>query len=160
MKRLAKQGQMAAVKHLAKDIVRMRDTQTKFIKLKSDLRSLSIAMDSMAATQQLQTAMKNVARTMAMVSHQVKLPELQAALQKYQMEAEKMEMKQEMISDAMDDALEHDSDDEEELVQQVMDSIGLDLNEKLVDAPKKDKEEEVEDPMNTDLQARLNNLKR
>ena len=77
MKRLAKQGQMQAVKHLAKDIVRMKDSQTKFIKLKAELRSLSAQMDNMAATAQLQKAMKNVSRTLGTLSKQIKLPELQ-----------------------------------------------------------------------------------
>jgi len=160
MRRLAKQNQMQAVRHLAKDIIRMKDTQTKFIKLKAELRSLSAQMDSMAATQQLQTAMKSVARTMAMVSHQIKLPELQAALQKYQMESEQMEMKQDMINDALDDALDADEDDEDELIKKVMDEIGLDLNTNLVDAPMEKKEEVKEDAVDADLQLRLNNLKR
>ena len=77
MKRLAKQGQMQAVKHLAKDIVRMKDSETKFIKLKAELRSLSAQMDNMAATAQLQKAMKNVSRTLGTLSNQIKLPELQ-----------------------------------------------------------------------------------
>ena len=77
MRRLAKQGQMEAVRHLAKDIVRMKQTQTQFIKLKSELRSLSAQMETMAATSQLQTAMKNVSKTLGMVSNQIKLPELQ-----------------------------------------------------------------------------------
>ena len=77
MKRLAKQGQMQAVKHLAKDIIRMKDTETKFIKLKAELRSLSAQMDSMAATAQLQKAMKNVSRTLGTMANQIKLPELQ-----------------------------------------------------------------------------------
>lgn len=77
MKRLAKQGQMQAVKHLAKDIVRMKQSETKFIKLKAELRSLSAQMDNMAATAQLQKAMKNVSRTLGTLANQIKLPELQ-----------------------------------------------------------------------------------
>jgi len=72
----------------------------------------------------------------------------------------KMEMKQEMINEAMDDVMEHDSDEEDELIQKVMDDVGLEWNEKLVDAPSKQKTEEKEDEaVDSDLQARLNNLK-
>lgn len=74
---MAKMGQTVAVRTLAKDIVRMKETQTRFIKLKAELRSLSAAMDSMAATSQMQKAIGSVARTMAMVSAHVSLPELQ-----------------------------------------------------------------------------------
>merc|ERR1712186_45435 len=117
-------------------------------------------MDSMAATAQLQKAMKNVSRTLGTMGNQIKLPELQAALQKYQMESEQMEMKQDMINDALDDALDQDSDEEDELIQKVMDEVGLDFNEKLVDAPMQKEEEVVEDQVDDDLQKRLNNLKR
>merc|ERR1739840_30170 len=117
---------------------------------------LSAQMDSMAATAQLQKAMKNVSRTLGTMSNQIKLPELQAALQKYQIESEQMEMKQDMINDALD----ADSDAEDELIQKVLDEVGLDLNEKMVDAPMQKKEEIVEDQVDDDLQKRLNNLKR
>jgi charged multivesicular body protein 2A len=160
MKRLAKQGQMQAVKHLAKDIVRMKQSETNFIKLKAELRSLSAAMDSMAATAQLQKCMTNVSRTLGMLSNQVKLPELQAALMKYQIESEKMEMKQDMINDALDDAMDADSDAEDELVQKVLDEVGLQLNDDLVDAPAKAKQPAEEDVVDDNLQQRLNNLKR
>lgn len=160
MRRLAKQGQMQAVRHLAKDIVRMKDTQTKFIKLKAELRSLSAQMDAMAATAQLQTAMKNVSRTLGMLSNQIKLPQLQASLQKYMQQSEEMEMKTEMINDALGDVLDDDDDAEDELIQKVMDEVGLDFNENLVDAPAKKQEAQVEDDVDKDLQQRLNNLKR
>ena len=82
MRRLARQGQNEAVKHLAKDIVRMKQTETKFIKLKAELRSLSAQMDSMAATGQLQKSMASVSRTLGMLSNQIKLPELQVCKKK------------------------------------------------------------------------------
>jgi len=50
-----------------------------------------------------------------------------------------MEMKQDMINDAIDDAMDNDEEDEDELIAKIMDDIGLDLNEKLVDAPMKKK---------------------
>merc|ERR1712083_1068743 len=111
-------------------------------------------------TAQLQKAMKNVSRTLGTMANQIKLPELQAALQKYQIESEQMEMKQDMINDALDDALDQDSDAEDELIQKVMDEVGLDFNSNLVDAPMQKKEEVAEDQVDDDLQKRLNNLKR
>merc|ERR1712157_277496 len=53
MKRLAKQGQHTAVRHLAKDIVRIRSSQSNFIKLKGELSSLSHQMDRVQANKQL-----------------------------------------------------------------------------------------------------------
>ena len=77
MKRLAKQGQMESVRHLAKDIVRMKKSESQFIKMKAELRSLSMQMETMSATSQLQTSIRTVSRMMGMISNQIKLPELQ-----------------------------------------------------------------------------------
>jgi len=168
MKRLAKQGQKGAVKQMARDVVRLRKSQDRFLKLRSDVESLNSAMTNAAATQKLQLAMKNVSKTMALVSNQIKLPELQESLRKYQMEAQKMEMNQEMMDDAMDNALEHDDDEEDELVEKVLEEIGLDITGALVDAPKKkitqqdaaDEKEEMDEPEMHQLRARLDNLRR
>ena len=65
-----------------------------------------------------------------------------------------------MIDDALDDALDRDDDAEDELIQKVMDEVGLDFNEQLVDAPAQKKDDVVEDEVDKDLQQRLNNLKR
>ena len=131
MKKLSKQGQMQAVKSIAKDVVKMKNTQTKFIKLKAELRSWSAQMDNNANAVQLQRAIQNVSRTLMTVSTQIKLPELQAELQKYQMQSQRMELKQDMINDALDDAMDADSDEEDELIQKVMDEVGMDLGSDL-----------------------------
>jgi len=166
MRRLAKQGQLQAVKHLAKDIVRMKDSETKFIKLQAEIRSLSATMDSMAATAQLQKAMKNVSRSLGTLSNQIRVPELQAALQKYQTESEQVVvMGRDMIDESVDDALDADSDVEDELVQKVLDEAGLNLA--VGDLAEDRVVEVVEDHVvccccdeREDLQKRLNNLKR
>ena len=81
------------------------------------------------------------------VSNRIKLPELQKSMQRYQMEMEKQNVKQELMADMMvtthqiwntilvlygkDDAFEVDEDDEDELIQKVFDEIGLELGEQL-----------------------------
>merc|ERR1719189_1063214 len=153
MKKCAKEGQMEAVRTMAKDIVRMKQTRTRFIKLKAELRSLSAEMESMSATHSMQAAMKNVSVAMQKCSKFISLPDLQKAIQKYQIESEKMSMKQEMVSDAMDDAFEDAEDEEDELLAKVMDEVGLDLDGKLADAPEQKKEvEKGQEEENDDLQ--------
>ena len=60
----------------------------------------------------------------------------------------------------MDDA--EDEEEQEAIVNQVLDEIGISLNESLVDAPGRQKEEPVveENAADKELEARLNNLKR
>merc|ERR1719499_795147 len=118
--------------------------------------------ETMSATHSMQASMKGVSKAMAKCSKFISLPDLQKAIQKYQIESEKMQMKQEMVSDAMDDAFEDASEEEDELLQKVMDEVGLDLDGKLADAPDKKQqvEETKEEEEDDDLQNRLNNLKR
>ena len=81
MKRLAKQGQMQAVKYMAKDIVRMRKHR-QFCKIKCELSSLSRSMDTMQANKQLMDSMKNISKIMPIINKQINLPELQAIMRK------------------------------------------------------------------------------
>eukprot|EP01084_Bolivina_argentea_P174770 302729_1 len=161
MKRLAKQGQMAAIKATAKNIVRMRQHQNKIVKLRCELRSVSHQMDSMQANAQLMKAMKNVSQIMPQINKQMQLPELQKVMQQYDQEQMNMQIKQEMVDDAMEMALDHDSDDENELIQQVLDEIGIEVDQGLDDAPKnklKADEQMALDNADKDLQNRLNAL--
>jgi len=161
MKKLAQEGQMKAVKILAKDYMRMQQSRTKFIELKAQLRSLSSQMEVMHAQEQMQSAMKNMSKLMHAVSNRIKLPELQKSMARYQMEMEKQNVKQELMADMMDDAFEVDEDDEDELIQKVFDEIGLELGEQLEDAPKGKTQEPAQvDKEDDNLEARLNNLKR
>eukprot|EP01083_Nonionella_stella_P290168 987413_1 len=160
MKRLAKQGQHAAVRHLAKDIVRMRATQANFIKLKCELSSISRQMDTMAANKQLMDSMKNVSKIMPIINKQINLPELQNIMRKYDENQMKNQLKQDMINDAMDDALDYDSDAEDELIQKVMDEIGIEMDTNLDNVPNKKlknpNEPIVENEIDQDLQKRFN----
>eukprot|EP00494_Astrolonche_serrata_P026141 UN26402 len=162
MKKLAKEGQTKAVRILAKDYVRMQASRTKFIELKAQLRVLSSSMEIQGAQQQMQTAMTNMSQIMHAISGQINLSELQKSMQPYQMDSEKQELKQEMMNDMMEDAFEVDEDEEDELINQVLDEVGIDFENDMVDAPmkKKNVQKQEETAKDEDLEARLNNLKR
>ncbi|KAH9244110.1 hypothetical protein BASA81_018526 [Batrachochytrium salamandrivorans] len=70
-------------------------------------------------------------------------------------------MKEEMMNDAIDDVME-DGDEEEEsdrIVNEVLDEIGIGLNQSLVDAPNSKLGAKTETVQEDDLQARLNSLR-
>merc|ERR1712209_244105 len=101
---MAKQGQMDAVKIMAKDLVRTR---------------------------------RYVKKAMGSMNKQMKLPEIQKIMMEFEKQSEIMDMKGEMMEDAIDDVM-GDEDDEEEsdaIVNQVLDELGLQLNDKLGDVP-------------------------
>ncbi|KAF8388755.1 hypothetical protein HHK36_025435 [Tetracentron sinense] len=137
IKKSAKQGQMGAVKVMAKDLIRTRHQVEKFYKLKSQLQGVALRIQTLKSTQAMGEAMKGVTKAMGQMNRQMNLPSLQKIMQEFERQNEKMEMVTEVMGDAIDDALEGDEEEEEteELVSQVLDEIGIDINSELLNAP-------------------------
>nr|GMC58955.1 vacuolar protein sorting-associated protein 2 homolog 1 [Ipomoea batatas] len=109
IKKSAKQGQMGAVKVMAKDLIRTRHQIEKFYKLKSQLQGVSLRIQTLKSTQAMGEAMKGVTKAMGTMNRQMNLPALQRIMQEFEMQNEKMEM--------------------------VLDEIGININSELVNAP-------------------------
>lgn len=105
----------------------------------------------------------------------VDVPAINKMMVEFEKENAKTEMMQEIMGDAIDDALGDDNAEEEEdqIVAQVLDEIGVSFGEEIPDAPMAATPAPVEaapgkvataaggdDPALTDLEARLNNLRR
>lgn len=77
--------------------------------------------------------MKGVTKAMGQMNRQMNLPSLQKIMQEFMKQNEKMELMTEVMEDAIDDALEGDEEEEEteELVSQVLDEIGIDMNQEV-----------------------------
>ncbi|XP_020108125.1 vacuolar protein sorting-associated protein 2 homolog 1-like [Ananas comosus] len=176
IKKTAKQGQMAAVKVMAKDLIRTRHQITKFYALKSQLQGVSLRIQALKSTQAMGEAMRGVTKAMGKMNRQMNLPALQRIMLEFERQNERMELVSEVMGDAIDDALEGDEEEEEteELVNQVLDEIGIDVNEELVKAPSSavaaptaankvaqaEMSGKVNGSMDDDLQARLDNLRK
>lgn len=177
IKKTAKEGQMGAVKVMAKDLIRTRHQITKFYQLKSQLQGVSLRVQTLKSTQAMGDAMKGVTKAMSQMNRQLNLPGLQKIMQEFERQNERMEMTSEVMGDAIDDALEGDEeeDETEELVNQVLDEIGIDINQELVKAPStavaqpaahgrvaqaENAEHNSNGGIDADLQARLDNLRK
>ncbi|KAG6545118.1 hypothetical protein Mapa_013443 [Marchantia paleacea] len=177
IKKTAKQGQMGAVRVMAKDLIRTRHQITKFYGLKSQLQGVSLRIQTLKSTQAMGEAMKGVTKAMGQMNKQLNLPALQKIMQEFERQNERMEMTTEVMGDAIDDALEGDEEEEEtdELVSQVLDEIGVDLDAQLVNAPANSAAAPVQSGpakvaqptgaaddtgIDSDLQARLDNLRK
>jgi charged multivesicular body protein 2A len=162
IKKAAKNEQMKAVQIMAKDLVRIRKNQTKFVNMVAQLRAVSLQMTEMKSTIALQESMRSATRAMMAMNRRLNLPALQKIMMEFQKQSEQMEMKQEVMSDAVEDALDDEEDEEEQeaVVSSVLDEIGISFNQDLADAPSKKKQQEEEDVQDKELEARLANLKR
>jgi len=76
-------------------------------------------------------AMRNVTKAMSQMNKRINLPGIQKIMTDFQKESQVMDMKEEIMNDVMDDAMagEDDEAESDEIVQQVLDEIGVNLDQ-------------------------------
>merc|ERR1719369_2263876 len=134
---MAKQGQMDAVKIMAKDLVRTRRYVKKFMLMKANIQAVSLKIQTLKSQNSMAQAMKGVTRAMMNMNRQMKLPEIQKIMQEFEKQSEIMDMKEEMMNDVIDDAMGDDDEEEESdaIVTQVLDELGLQMTDELTGVP-------------------------
>ncbi|CAO1407057.1 unnamed protein product [Diamesa serratosioi] len=137
IKKLAKENQMDAVKIMAKDLVRTRRQVRKFMLMKANIQAVSLKIQTLKSQNTMAQAMKGVSKAMMNMNKQMNLPQIQQILHEFEKQSEIMDMKEEMINDAIDDAMEDEGDEEEgdAIVSQVLDELGLQLSDTLSGLP-------------------------
>eukprot|EP01088_Endostelium_zonatum_P000221 TRINITY_DN1036_c0_g1_i2.p1 TRINITY_DN1036_c0_g1~~TRINITY_DN1036_c0_g1_i2.p1 ORF type:complete len:284 (-),score=132.66 TRINITY_DN1036_c0_g1_i2:94-945(-) len=137
IKKMAQANQISAAKIMARDLVRTRAHVTKFYNLKSHLQAVSLRIQTLQSTQAMAEAMRGATRAMMVMNRQMNIPAMQRILMSFEMESEKMDMKGEMMGDAIDGIFEEDEEeqDTEEVLNKVFDEIGINLQDQLVNAP-------------------------
>jgi len=137
IKRNAKDGQIDAVKIMAKDLVRTRRYSKKFMLMKANIQAVSLKIQTLKSQNTMAQAMKGVTKAMQSMNRQLNLPQIQKILNDFEKQSEIMDMKEEMINDAIDDAMEDEGDEEETdaVVSQVLDELGLQLGDQLGGLP-------------------------
>jgi charged multivesicular body protein 2A len=135
----------------------------------------------------MSSAMKGVTKALVSMNKKLNMPELQKIMADFMRENERAEFTQEAMGDAIDDAMDQEGSaaDEERIVSQVMDELGITATESVPEAPmnvKANEEAEAKagklnhifiivllnvrlfyaesDPGMSELEARLNNLRR
>ncbi|XP_075891059.1 charged multivesicular body protein 2a isoform X1 [Nelusetta ayraudi] len=173
IKKMAKQGQMDAVKIMAKDLVRTRRYVKKFIMMKANIQAVSLKIQTLKSNNSMAQAMKGVTKAMATMNKQLKLPQIQKIMMEFEKQSEIMDMKEEMMNDAIDDAMgdEDDEDESDAIVSQVLDELGLNMSDELSTLPvaggalaapggKKGEAQAAQLDADADLEARLQNLRK
>ncbi|KAI8647900.1 Snf7-domain-containing protein [Parasitella parasitica] len=171
IKKSAKDGQLSACKIMAKDLVRTRRHVEKFTSMKTQLQAVGLRIQTMSSSHQMATAMHGATKAMGSMNRQMNLPQIQKIMMDFEKESELMDMKDEMMSDAIDDAMEEEDDEEEteDIVNKVLDEIGINLSQELDSVPTgfsppiaSTATEKIAEATSGDaaLQARLDNLRR
>lgn len=137
IKKMAKDGQMEAVKVMAQSVVRNRNAVTKLYQLKSQLQAVSLRMAELKSTQSMTEAMRGTTRAMATMNRQMNLPALNKIMREFNKENMRMDYTSEMMGTSVDAAFEGEAEEEEteQLVSQVLDEIGIDTQAAMAKVP-------------------------
>eukprot|EP00916_Digyalum_oweni_P004664 GHVL01008210.1.p1 GENE.GHVL01008210.1~~GHVL01008210.1.p1 ORF type:complete len:272 (-),score=68.32 GHVL01008210.1:271-1008(-) len=150
IKKTAAKNQMGAVKVMAKDLVRTRFQIQKLYEFRSQLQGVALRLQTVKSTQAMTEAMKGITKALVKMNDQVKLPALQEIMKEYMRESEKMNLTEEVMNDAIEDTMTgaQDLEEEERIVSQVLDEIGVDIDAQLYSAP-------GSSPMSTTVQTKV-----
>ena len=132
---MARENQMKAVKIMAKDLVRTRQYITKFIEMRSHLQGCALKLQTVASHAAMAEAMSSTAIAMRKMNKAVDVPRINKMMAEFEKENMKSEMMQEMMGDAIDSAMDNDEEEEDRVVAQVLDEIGIAMSEGIPNAP-------------------------
>merc|ERR1711994_266441 len=90
IKKMAKAGQMDAVKIMAKDLVRTRKAIKKFMLMKANIQAVSLKIQTLKSQNSMAEAMKGVTKAMQTMNKQMKLPEIQKIMMEFEKQTERI----------------------------------------------------------------------
>ncbi|CAL8098716.1 unnamed protein product [Calicophoron daubneyi] len=137
IKKLAKQGEMDAVRVLAKQIVRNNNYIKRFTLMRTNLEAISLKLQTLKSTNAMAQTMKQVTQVMRRMNASMKLPQLQKIMMDFERQSGMLESKEEMMTDAIDDALgdEDDAEESEAVVNKVLEELGIEMGDQIAGLP-------------------------
>lgn len=129
---------------MARDLVRTRRNIHKFYQMSTQLQAVALRMQTLRSTQQMSEAMRGATRVryranqaLGSMNRSTNIIAVQRILSDFEHESSTMDMKDEMMGDAMDDALEEEDgavaegEESDAILKEVLDEIGVDLGQQV-----------------------------
>mmetsp|Transcript_7448 Transcript_7448/g.18656 ORF Transcript_7448/g.18656 Transcript_7448/m.18656 type:complete len:230 (+) Transcript_7448:342-1031(+) len=168
--KLTNNGKDPALAALAKQLVQTRNQRDRIMTQKAQLGAVAMSATAMATQVSAAAAIGNVSGVMKATNEALNIKETTKILQEFQIENEKMDLKQELMEDALVDAFDNDEieDEAEQVTSQILAELGVEMDSKMVglNAPTSQpvgeqlstEEQAVLDSMLPDLKSRLDAL--
>lgn len=137
IKLAAKQGNKQVATVLAKQLVQLRNQKSKMFTANSKIQSIGTHAKVMQSNAKMADAMKSTTKTMTNMNKIMNPQQTAQTMRNFERENAKMDMTEEMMNDALEDALGESGDSEEEdlVVSKVLDEIGIEMSGKMISAP-------------------------
>ena len=129
---------------MARDLVRTRRNIHKFYQMSTQLQAVALRMQTLRSTQQMSEAMRGATRVryrsnqaLGSMNRSTNIIAVQRILSDFERESSTMDMKDEIMGDAMDGALEEEDgavgegEESDAILKEVLDEIGVDLGQQV-----------------------------
>lgn len=129
-RQLIEAGRRDEAKALARQMTRYRGAQLYMTAAIGRMEEAQIKIQLQRVTVQMQQSMMKATRALLRLNGAMPFKEMRMMMRAYDRETQTLDAKQELMDDAMDDAMAPFDDDkaEDELLQQVMDEIGMSVD--------------------------------
>ncbi|KAL3942937.1 MAG: hypothetical protein SGBAC_002965 [Bacillariaceae sp.] len=123
-----------ALAALAKQLVQVRKQKEKLIGAKAHIGAVGMHATSMASQVAAAQVLGNVTSAMQTANKAMNVQETTKMMQEFQRETERMEVKQEMMDEALIDAFDNDevNEEAEDVTNQVLAELGVEMDQKFV----------------------------
>ncbi|CAG2158935.1 unnamed protein product [Oppiella nova] len=137
IKKAAKEGNKQLCQTLAKQLVQLRKSRTRTVAVGANIGAIGSKSKIIQANNKMAEAMANTTKTMSEMNAQLKPQQMMKTMQDFEKENQMMSMKEEMIEDTLNGILDESGDEEEQdaVVAQVLDEIGIEITGKMASAP-------------------------
>jgi len=137
IKKAAKAGNKQVCTVLAKQLVQLRKQKTRSYAAGSRIQATSSMNKGMAANVKMVEAMGATTKVMGDMNKVMNPQAMAKTMQDFEVANTKMGMTEEIMNDTLDDIMNESGDEEEEdaIVNQVLDEIGIEVSGKLSEAP-------------------------
>ncbi|CAI4230954.1 unnamed protein product [Auanema sp. JU1783] len=134
----AKQGQKDVCAKLAKQLVNMRNQRTKSVQMSANLTGINAQNTHMQSMSRMAGIMGDTTKTMQAMDKLNPISSIVKNMKDFEMAKDKMEMSEELMNSTLDDMFNEPGDEEEQnrIVSQVLDEIGIEMNQQLYNLPK------------------------
>ncbi len=130
-KKMAQSGNQAGAKMLAKDIVRMQNQSKNLEKISGQMNGMKMKVQNANSLNTINKALESSANAMNLANRNMNIGNLQNNAKNIMKLNDKLEMKSDMISDALDNLYDDDEYESNQLYQQVLREAGYQINEEL-----------------------------
>ena len=130
-KKMAQSGNQAGAKMMAKNIVRMQNQSKNLEKISGQMSGMKMKVQNANSLNTINKALESSANAMNLANRNMNIGNLQNNAKNIMKLNEKLEMKSDMISDALDNLYDDDEYESNQLYQQVLREAGYQINEEL-----------------------------